>query len=203
MPKTKEFTNFERASVVNLRKNGLSFRKIGAAVGCRHSSVIRICKRYEKSGYPDKLERRGQPNKFDVRGERYVCRLSKKHRFSNLKTIRNELFSTHLEGNLSKWTVKRILKKYGMRNYARKRKPFVSFQNRKARVRWGSAVQDWQVDEWKDVIFSDKCRFGLKNDNKTLQVWRRKQEANDPTLFQQTFKNAFDVLGVYWAYWRW
>ena len=47
MPKTKEFTNFERASVVNLRENGLSFRKIGAAVGCHHSTVIRICKRYE------------------------------------------------------------------------------------------------------------------------------------------------------------
>ena len=161
MPKTKEFTNLEGFDG-KFAKNGLSFREIGAAVCCHHSSVIRICKRYEKSGYPDKLERRGQPKTFDVWGERYVCRLSKKHRFSDLKTIRNELFSTHLEGNLSKWTVKRILKKYGMRNYARKRKPFVSFQNRKARVRWASAVQDWQVAEWKDVIFSDECRFGLK-----------------------------------------
>ena len=70
MPKTKEFTNLERASVVNLRKNGLSARKIGAAVGCHHSTVIRICKRYEKSGYPDKLKRCGRPKKsmFGERG---------------------------------------------------------------------------------------------------------------------------------------
>ena len=70
MPKTKEFTNFERASVVNLRKNGLSFRQIGAAVGCHHSTVICICKRYEKSGYPDKLKRCGRQKKsmFGERG---------------------------------------------------------------------------------------------------------------------------------------
>ena len=59
MPKTKEFTNFERTSVVNLRQNGLSC-KIGAAVGSHHSIVIRIFKRYEKSGYPDKLKRCGR-----------------------------------------------------------------------------------------------------------------------------------------------
>ena len=100
--------------------------------------------------------------KIDVRGERYVCRLSKKHRFSNLKTITNELFSTHLQGNLSKCTVKRILKKYGIRNYARKRKPFVSFQSRKARVRSASAVQDWQVAEWKDVVSPTSAGLDLK-----------------------------------------
>ena len=48
---------------------------------------------------------------------------------SKIQTITNELTSTHLQGNLSKWTVKRILKKYGIRNYARKRKPFVSFRS--------------------------------------------------------------------------
>ena len=111
-----------------------------------------------------------------------------------MKTITNELFSTHLQGNLSKLTMKRIFKGYGIRNYARKRKPFFSFQSRKARVRWASAVQDWQVAQWKDVVFSDECRFGLKNDCKTLRVWRTKQEVNDPTLFQQTFKNATSLM---------
>ena len=78
--------------MVNLRKNGLSFRKIGAAVGCHHSTVMRICKRYEKSGYPDKLKRCGRPKNIDVRGERYVCRLAKKHRFSNLKLSQTSYF---------------------------------------------------------------------------------------------------------------
>ena len=44
------------------------------------------------------------------------------------------------------------------------------------------------------MVFSDECRFGLKNDSKILRVWRTKQEANDPTLFQQTFKGAMSVM---------
>ena len=149
MPKTKEFTNFERASVINLRKKGLSFRKIGAAIGCHHSTIIRICKRNEKTGSLDKIKRCGRPKKVDVREKRYVCRLPKQHRFPSLKTITNELTFTNLRGNLYKWTVKRILRKYGIRNYVRKRKPFASFRSRKARVRWANAVQDWEVPSGK------------------------------------------------------
>ena len=149
MPKTRGFTNIERASVINLRKNGLSFRKIGAAIGCYHSTIIRICKRNEKTGSLDKIKRCGRPKKVDVQGERYVCCLAKQHRFSSLKTISDELTFTNLQGNLSKWTVKQILRKYGIRNYFRKRKPFVSFRSRKARVRWANTVQDWKVPQWK------------------------------------------------------
>ena len=69
MPKTKEFTNFERASVINLRKNGLSFRKIGAAIACHHSTIIRICKRNEKTGSPNKIKRCGRLKKL-MFGER-------------------------------------------------------------------------------------------------------------------------------------
>ena len=43
-------------------------------------------------------------------------------------------------------------------------------------------------------MFSDECRSGLKNDCKTLRVWRTKQEVNGPTLFQQTFKGATSVM---------
>ena len=67
MPKTKEFTNFERAPVINLRTNGPWFRKIGAAIGCHHSTIIRICKRNEKTGSLDKIKRCGRLKKVDVR----------------------------------------------------------------------------------------------------------------------------------------
>ena len=135
MPRPTELKKFERALVINLRKTGLSFRKFRAAIGCHHSTVIRICKRHEKTGSPDKLKRSGRPKQVDFRGERYVCCLAEQHRFSNLKTIINELTFTNLHGSLSMWTVKRILKKYGIRKYARRRKIFVSFQCMNARIR--------------------------------------------------------------------
>ena len=89
---------------------------------------MRICKRDDKTGSPDKTKRNGRPKKVDVRGERYVCRLSKQHRFSSLKIITNELTFTNLQGNLSKWTLKRILKIYGIRTMSEKENHLFPFE---------------------------------------------------------------------------
>ena len=56
MPRIMELHNFERASVITLRNNGLSFRQIGAAIGCHHSTIIRTCEHNEKIRFPDKLK---------------------------------------------------------------------------------------------------------------------------------------------------
>ena len=165
-----------------------------SVVPISHSTVIRICKRNEKTGSHDKLNRCGRPKTVDVRGERCVCCLAKQHTFSYLKTITNELTSTHLNGNLSKWTVKHVFKKYGIRSHARRRKPCASFYSRKSRIWWANAVQELKVPEWNDVVFSNECRFGLKNDCKRLRVWRTKQDVNDTTLFEQTFQGATSVM---------
>ena len=76
MPKTKEVTKSKRALVVNLQKNGLSVRQIRAAVRCHLSTVIRICKRFENSGYLDKIKRCGQPKNL-MFGERDMSHLAK------------------------------------------------------------------------------------------------------------------------------
>ena len=43
-------------------------------------------------------------------------------------------------------------------------------------------------------MFFEERRFGLKNDCKTLRVWRTKQKVNDPTLLKQKFKGAISVM---------
>ena len=48
------------------------------------------------------------------------------------------------------------------------------------------------------MVFSDEYGFGLQNDCKTLRVWRTKQEAKDPTLFQQKLKGATSVM--HWGF---
>ena len=52
----------------------------------------------------------------------------------------------------------------------------------------------WTLDNWKDVVFSDECRFGLRNDSGVLRVWRSSQEASNPEFFQPTFSNSVSVM---------
>ena len=46
------------------------------------------------------------------------------------------------------------------------------------------------TDQWEQVVFSDECRFGLKNDARSLRKGRTSAKANDPRYFQPTFRNS-------------
>ena len=84
--------------------------------------------------------------------------------------------------------------KYKILSHKRRRKPFVSPKNRRIRLQWVREHHEWSIDDWKNVVFSDECRFGLGNDSRTKRVWRTTSEANNPKFFQPTFKNAVSVM---------
>ena len=44
---------------------------------------------------------------------------------------------------------------------------------------------------------SCECRFGLKNECKTLTVWRRSEEASNTDFFQPILKNSVSV--IFWG----
>ena len=50
-----------------------------------------------------------------------------------------------------------------------------------------------QLTSGKMPFFPDECRFGFKNDCKTLTVWRRSEEASNTDFFQPTLKNSVSV----------
>ena len=177
MPKEEELTNEKRVAIKYLWESGLSYRKIAEQVGCSHTTAVTIFKSCSVAKKP----RSGGPKKFDGRGEMIICRTARRLRFATLKTIKLDVQQGLAGKNPSKQIIRRVLKKYKIKSYqSRKRKPFVSLKNRKVRISWSQDLGDWSVLEWEDVVFSDECRFGLKNDCKTLRVWRTTEEAHNP-----------------------
>ena len=194
MAKTRELQDAERAIVKNLSVKGLSTREISRIVGCHFSTVSRILKKFKTEGTVQKSRRSGRPKKFDPRGERMVTRVTKCYRFDRLSVITDEVKKRYPGTNVSKRCVKRILHKYGIHSHARKRKPFVSLENRKKRIQWSKALRDWQVKDWENVVFSDECRFSLPNDSKTMRVWRKSNEKDNPQYFAPKFSNCTSVM---------
>ena len=123
-----------------------------------------------------------------------VTRIAKCHRFDKLSVITDELNQRYPDKKLPKRWVKRILHKYGIHNYIRKRKPFVSLQNRRKRVQWSKAMRDWQAKDWENVVFTDECRFSLSNASKTMRVWRKKGEDDNPEHYAPKFSNSISVM---------
>nr|CAH7731016.1 unnamed protein product [Callosobruchus chinensis] len=43
-----------------------------------------------------------------------------------------------------------------------------------ARLQWARADQDWLLPQWRNVLFSDKSRFGPMSDDYRERVWRER-----------------------------
>ena len=118
----------------------------------------------------------------------------KKLRFGTLKAIVEEIRQSDVCKTATKHIVRNILHKYKFLSHRSRRKPSVSGKNRWIPLQCVRERREWSIDEWKNVVFSGECRFGLENDSKTFRVWRTTSEANNPKFFQPTFKYAVSVM---------
>ena len=50
------------------------------------------------------------------------------------------------------------------------------------------------MEDWKNVVFSDECRFSLSNDRKTMRVLRKTNEIENPHNFAPKFSNSTEVM---------
>ena len=162
MAKIRELSLEQRVAVKYLRESGLSHRVIGRQIGCNHSTALKIYKKIVYNGSVSKQDGPGRPSKFDERGERTICRVARRLRFSTLKIIVSDVRRSHHYQSASAPLVRKILHKYKLQSFERKRNSYISVKNRAYRLQLARALREWPAEFWNDVVFSDECRFALK-----------------------------------------
>ena len=88
-----------------------------------------------------------------------ICRASRGLRFSSLKTVVSDMRIFHIYQNATASVVRRILHKYKLYSFQRKRKPYVSVKNQVYHRQRAKALSEWPAEYWNDVMFSDECRL--------------------------------------------
>ena len=61
----------------------------------------------------------------------------------------------------SVWTIRRRLRSFGLFARRPRKKPLLSRANKKARLAWAKAHQDWGMKEWSQVLWTDESPFPL------------------------------------------
>jgi len=56
------------------------------------------------------------------------------------------------------------------------RVPLISTTNRKKRIQFARAHQNWTVEDWKNVAWSDESRFLLRNSDGRVRIWCKQNE---------------------------
>lgn len=137
---------------------GDSYRLIGQQLGLAYSTVRNIVLKFQETGSVKNKPRCGGPQKLkaeDVEMLKHDVLEDRESRTMPLSDITMKLNSM-LTTDVSQTTVRRTLKKQGIKCHAAAVKPFVSETNAAKRVAWCKERLSWKIEDWEKV-----CIFTL------------------------------------------
>ncbi len=74
--------------------------------------------------------------------------------------------------------------------------PFLSDKNRTRKTQFTQAHQNWTIEDWKNVAWSDESRF---HSDDRVRIWRKEHESMDPSCFISTVQAAGDEGDIFLA----
>lgn len=139
----------------------------------------------------------GRPKKTTPRGDRLLRRIA-----SNNRRASSTLLVRLWGENVSRWTLKRRLGSFGLRQYRCPLKPFLSPENRQMRYRWAQNHVFWRLERFQEVIWSDESRFRLFSNDGRIRVWRFRGERYRNDLVNMTAQTGGGSVHVWGAIWH-
>ncbi len=75
--------------------------------------------------------------------------------------------------------------------------PLLSAKNRKQRLKCAQIHQNWTIEDWKNVAWSDESRFLLQHSDGRVRICRKEHESMDPScLVTMVQAGGGSVIGV-------
>ncbi len=82
------------------------------------------------------------------------------------------------------------------------RVPLLSAKNRKRRLQFTQAHQNWTIEDCKNVAWSDESWFLLWHSDDRVRIWRKEHENMDPSCLVSTVQAAGGGVMV-WGIFSW
>ena len=169
----------------------MSVSQISDELGISRATFYRRLRRVRKPCSKRPSIPRGRPRKISNTVEQLVLKHIRRNPFLTIQQLLTEI---GMQGCVGRVTMGRLLHRLGYRSRRPSRKPYLSRQHRAKRTRF---VRQYRDIDWKEVVFSDEKRFGLRTDAPP-RVWRQQGQRHAPENTTQTEKFAGGTVMV-WA----
>ncbi len=138
-----------------------------------------------------------QPS-LGFRGQRRMGKLvrDRKATVTQITTCDNGGMQNTISEQTTHWT----LKKMGYSSRRPHRVPLLSSKNRKRRLQFAQAHQNWTIEDWKNYARSDESRFLLRHSDGRVRIWRKVHESMNPSCLVSTVQaggGGVIVLGIF------
>ncbi len=154
MCKKGDLSDFERAIVVGGRQAGLSISKTADLLGFSHTTISRVYLEWsEIEKISSERQLCGRKCLVVVRGQRRMGRLVRDDRNSTVTQI-TPRYHKGMQNTISERTTRWTLKQMGYSSRKPHRVPLLLAKNRKRRLQFPQAHQNWTIEDWKNVSIS-------------------------------------------------
>jgi len=145
--------------VVGARRAGLSISQSAQLLGFSRATISRVYKEWcEKVKTSSMRQPCGRKCCVDARGQRRMGRLIQDRESWTEITTR---YNRDMQQSICEATTRTTLRRMGYNSRRPHRVPHISTTNRKKRLKFATAHQNWTVKDWINVAWSDEFRFLL------------------------------------------
>ncbi len=81
--------------------------------------------------------------------------------------------------------------------------PLLSAKNRKQRLQSTQAHQNWTIEDWKNVAWSDESRFLLRHSDGRVRIWHKEDESMDSSWLVSTVQAGGGGGVMVWVMFSW
>ncbi len=159
MGKKRDLSDFEHGMVVGARRAGLSISITADLLGFSRTAISRVYREWsEKEKISSEQQLCGRKCLVDVRGQRRMGSLIRDDRKATVTQITTR-YNQGMQNTISELTTLRTLKQMVYSSRRPHRVPLLSAKNRKLRLQFTQAHQNWTIEDWKNVAWSDESHF--------------------------------------------
>lgn len=192
----KDLSEGLRGQIIALNNEGLSQRKIAEKIGVSKGAVQRTLERFKKTTSYTTKRRSGRPRCTTSQEDQYIKTTSLRNRTATAGNIKS-LINTTRQKPISKSTVRRRLAACGLNGRVAVSKPLLRAQNKRRRLLWAKKYQNYSVEDWKKVLFTDESKFQLYGNSRRVYVRRRCDEKLLNQCIKSTVKHGGGSIQVW------
>ncbi len=102
-----------------------------------------------------------------------------------------------MQYTISECTTRRTLKQTSYSSRRPHQVLLLSAKNRKRRLQFAWAHQNWTMEDWKNVVWSDESWFLLRHSDGRVRIWPKEHESMDPSCLVSTVEGGGVMCGGY------
>lgn len=194
----KRLSQDQISTITTLLNEGKREAEIAKILNCARSTVAKY-RITHSNGTIEPV--RGRPRKLSPRDKRALARLVAN---GGTKSAQEASKTLNLERDdkVSPMTVRRALREQGLRAIKKVKKPRLSKSQRAARLKWALEHENWTLDDWKRVIWSDETKINRLNSDGIKYAWSKNPKNYPPEMVEETLKFGGGSLMI-WGCMTW